>query len=214
MVVRKLRWTKLLPLLFVLPACDALGPDATGQARLFLARGSAASAAVSGSDGVAEAPLTLSAVESIIVHITGVQVLAEGNDDSAWETLEFAAGAATTVDLMQLPEEGAQALLFANGEVDVGQYANVRLLIDDSATIVLTQAVKVGNTTLPPDTYALRIPSSLQSGLKINLPSFMVEENETEDATLVFDNATAIGTVVVTGNGVLQMSPVLRAQTP
>jgi uncharacterized protein DUF4382 len=76
---------------------------------------------------------------------------------------------------------------------------------------VLKQDVSVnGGTMLPKGSYPLQIPSGQQTGLKIKTENFVMGNDSSKSVTLVFDAASSVGNVIVTGNGQFQMSPVLR----
>jgi hypothetical protein len=216
MSVRGWKFALLLPVIVVLAACDPTGPG--GEARVFLAKSVSPSAGtVQGSDFISEAgPLTLAAVDSLWVTVTGVEVVPSGADSAGgWQSLKLDSGSVSRINLLALPGEGADSTRIAIGEVQAGEYSHIRLRINDSATIVLKQDVVLpqGNT-LAKGSYPVRIPSGQQTGLKIKTTGFEVAEGSTEAVTLVFEGSSTLGNLIVTGNGVLQMSPVLRARNP
>jgi hypothetical protein len=207
-------WKSVLLLPMIVSACDLTGPGG-GQADVFLARSVSGSAAAQGSDFVTEAgPLTLAAVDSLWVTVTGIDV-AGADSAGGWQWLRLDSGSVSRINLLALPGEGADSMRIARGDLKAGKYDHIRLRIDDSSTIVLKQDVVLpqGNT-LAKGTYPVSIPSGQQTGLKIKIASFEVADGSTEAVTLVFDGASSLGNLIVTGNGVVQMSPVLRARNP
>ena len=208
-------WQLALLLPVIVAACDPTGPG-TGQARVFLAKSvSASSGTVQGSDFISETgPLTLAAVDSLWVTVTGIDV-AGADSAGGWQWLRLDSGSVSRINLLALPGEGTDSMRIAGGELEVGKYEHIRLRIDDSATIVLKQDVQLpqGNV-LAKGTYPVRIPSGQQTGLKIKVASFEIAEGSTEAVTLVFEGTSTLGTLIVTGNGVVQMSPVLRPRNP
>jgi hypothetical protein len=194
-----------------------MGPGG-GQARVFLASSVTSSPSILGSDFISEeGGLTLAAIDSLWVTITAVEAVKAGGDSAAggWQSIQLDSGSLSRINLMALPTEGADSMRLARGELKAGTYDHIRLRIADSATIVLKQDVSFGQSNMiVKGSYPVRIPSGQQTGLKIKTASFVVGEDSAKAVTLVFDGATSLGTVIVTGNGRLQMSPVLRSRTP
>ena len=210
MAVRGWKYLLLLPAVALI-GCDATGPGA-GQARVFLSRDNVSAQALEGSDFVtAEGALTMAAIDSIWVTVTSVEVVPAGNDStSGWQSLKLDSGSVSRINLMALPV--ADSTQLAQGELKEGKYGHIRLRINDSATIVLKQDVSVSGTTLPKGSYPLRIPSGQQTGLKIKTENFVMGNDSSKAVTLVFDAASSVGNVIVTGNGQFQMSPVLKSR--
>ena len=218
MAVRGWQLAALLPA-FALAACDTMGPSSSGQARVYLASSVSSSANIPGSDFIADeaGPLTLAAIDSLWVTITAVEAVKAGGDSTSggWQTIQLDSGSLSRINLMALPTEGADSMRLARGELKAGTYDHIRLRIADSATIVLKQDVAFGGgNMIAKGSYPLRIPSGQQNGLKIKTASFVVGDDSTKAVTLVFDGANSLGNVILTGNGRLQMSPVLRARNP
>ena len=216
MAVRGWRFALLLPAI-ALAACDSsMGPGG-GQARIFLASSVTSSPSTLGSDFISEGGVTLAAIDSLWVTITAVEAVKAGGDSSGggWQSIQLDSGSLSRINLMALPTEGADSMRLARGELKSGTYDHIRLRIADSATIVLKQDVSFGQDNLiAKGSYPLHIPSGQQSGLKIKTASFVVGEDSAKAVTLVFDGANSLGNIIVTGNGRLQMSPVLRSRTP
>jgi len=202
-----------LALSLSLMACDEpTGPD-RGSLSVRMSRDDAATAAAAAvaADLVQATmgPVALDAVASIDITITSIQVQREGEDEEngPWVTLDLVAPA--TVNLLALPTEGGEGLLVATDEVEPGTYAHLRLLFSD-ASITLAQDVTLGATTFTAGTaYELKIPSGEQTGIKVQLGGVEVPEGGAAEVELLFDAATSVGNVLVTGHG-LQMTPVLR----
>ena len=99
-----------------------------------------------------------------------------------------------TFDLLEL-RNGAM-VLFAQDQLDVGHYTQIRLKIADGCSVVVDGS--------PHD---LTIPSGYQSGIKINHP-FQIQEDVIYELLLDFD---AERSIIEKGNGQYQMKPVIRA---
>ncbi len=214
-MVRSTARRTALALTLSLMACDeALGPgQGQGSLSVRLSRddGATAAAALVAANLVEATmgPLPLEAVASIDVTITAVQVQREGEDEETgpWVTLDLVAPA--TVDLLALPTDGGEGLLVATDEVDVGSYGHLRLLFSD-ASITLAEDVTLAGTTFTAGTaYELTIPSGAQTGIKVQLGGIEVPDGGAAEVELLFDAATSVGNVLVTGNGI-QMTPVLH----
>lgn len=206
---------RLLTLALFLPlaACDdALGPDQGSlSVRMSSDDAAAAAAAMVAADLVQATmgPVALEAVASIDVTITAIQVQREGEDEEngPWVTLDLVAPA--TVNLLALPTDAGEGLLVATDQVDAGTYAHLRLLFSD-ASITLNQDVTLGAITFTAGTaYELTIPSGAQTGIKVQLGGIEVPDGGAAEVELLFDAATSVGNVLVTGSG-LQMTPVMH----
>jgi hypothetical protein len=216
--VKNLRYA--LPTVIALVACDS-GADINtgGAARVFLAGSLTASSAqiASNSDEVlTEAgPVGLAMVDSINVVITAVQALVVGGDSvSGFRTIKLSGEGGKRINLLALPSEAQDSITIARGDLPAGTYDHIRLQVADSgATITLKEDVSMGGSIrLTKGTHPLTLPSALQSGLKIKTARFTVSQDSAATIKLVFDGASSVGNVQITGNGVAQMSPVLRAR--
>jgi hypothetical protein len=85
----------------------------------------------------------------------------------------------------------------ADAELPVGSYDKIRLILG-AGNLVVIDGVE----------YELRVPSGMQSGLKIN-HDFEITEDEFYMATMDFDASRSIH---ITGHGTYMMRPVLRVQ--
>ena len=218
----KLSKTGLLAVVALAAACDSsTGPDG-GDATIFMARTSATASAELGSNSTADyvnsaGPITLAMVDSVMVRVTAVEVARAGADTasgSAWTRLALEGEGGKRINLLALPREGTDSVKIARGDLAAGTYNHIRLIVDDSdARITLNQDVVAGVTSrITKGSYALRLPSAAQSGLKLQTGSFTVSEDVSAGVTLVFDAASSIGNISVTGNGQFTMSPVLRSR--
>lgn len=207
----------ILALGFAAAACDgsATGPEGNGLVTVTMAEGAGSAAATSAASSAfgleaAEGNVPMEEIGSINVTITGVEVLRTGGDaegsDAGWVSVAVEGGS-VTVDLLALSEDG---VALAEGELEPGDYRNVRLFFSD-AEIVLEGEVSLGAQTFEPGTYELFIPSGDQTGIKVPTETFTVAE-EGATVTVLSDTEASVRTVNVTGNGFL-MTPVLTAET-
>lgn len=203
-----------------------------GEATVVLSRaGSSASfseALAGASQDIASAMgnVPLSAVESIDVAVTRVDVLLiEGADSAAadttaadstseggksrWYSLDLAE--ASAIDLISLATDTTGGIALASGELPAGKYGNVRLFFS-GATITFKEAVRVGNATYEAGVaHDLFIPSGSQTGIKIPQARFEVGSGEAETVNVLFDASASVRNIVARGpNGIL-MTPVLGA---
>lgn len=122
-----------------------------------------------------------------------------------------------TVDLTDLPT-GDSGLTVAVGDLEAGEYQNVRLRFTD-AELVISDTVTLGGggkgkgnggETFPPGTYDLFIPSGDQTGIKVPTAGFTLDEDTGGTVTLFADAGASIQNIEITGRGFL-MTPVLTA---
>jgi hypothetical protein len=128
--------------------------------------------------------------DAVNIVITGVSVRRTEGGTESWEDLSLQAG---TFDLLQL-QNGVLTTL-ALGDVPVGHYDQIRLIIGEGSNVVVDGV-----------SYPLTIPSGTQSGLKL-IGSFDVVEGENRDLVLDFDAAKSIHR---TGNGKYMLHPTVR----
>lgn len=201
--------------LLVLPlaACDdaptALSPSEAGTTSVQLMPSSdVAGASLMGLfrlEGASAGNVSLEQVSSIDVTLQSVEALSLEEDGATWVSLDVEEQA---LNLLDLPEDGIEV---ARGELEAGDYCNVRFFVGD-ATITFSEDVSLGGPadgmTFEADTpHDLFIPSAEQSGIKAPTARFTVDE-EQENVTIAFDAGESVQTVNLTGNGVL-MTPVL-----
>jgi hypothetical protein len=205
-------------------ACgDGLGVRATGDVAVSFQRQGVSSPTIIGPsvDLLAEgeagtlAVLSPDTVASLTVTVTGIQFLPQGDDEEGAQWVSLALETPVELDLMALPTEDESPLVIAAGELAVGTYAMVRFFVTNP-TIVLKGSVSIGAAVtieggVP---YAVTIPSAAQTGIKTDL-SFTVSETDgvVADVGVLFDATTSLGNVILTGNGQVMMSPVLKPRT-
>jgi hypothetical protein len=153
-------------------------------------------------------------VESLKIYVSNIQFLPQGRDEAengSWVT--FGLGSSVELDLMTLPTEGESPLVIASGEVDAGDYANVRLFTD-SAFIRFTEAVSLGAAEdfIAGEDYPVEIPSNDQTGIKTDA-TFTVEadaDGNLNAVNLLFSTASTFQNVSATGNGSVMLTPVIN----
>jgi len=199
-------------------ACGDSGPElAPSQTRISIADDISAQrvaptfyASVNGLQFVVD-PAT---VERLDLTVTEVAYLLEGdeeNTESAWQTLEVDN---LTIDLMGLPAESEGSVVIGAGEVPVGNYSKVRLLVS-GGTIVFNTDVSLGGTDfVAGEEYDVTVPSGAESGVKSDVSFDVIAgaEGAENSAELVFEPGTTFLNVTVTGNGEVILNPVLRAK--
>lgn len=198
-----------------LAACDdgPTGP-ASGSTSIQLtagAVGSSASLISFSQHGEAGGNLSLDMVSSIDVTLERVEALKlEEDAEARWVQLDVEDE--PSLDLLALPEDGGVEV--ARGELEAGDYCNVRFFVAD-ATITFSEDVTQGGgptaTTFEADTpHDLFIPSSEQTGVKVPTARFSVD-GEQETVSIAFDAGESVQTVNLTATGPL-MTPVLTAE--
>ena len=130
--------------------------------------------------------------EAVYVDIQGVEINTE-SDDSGWKQLEVNKGIYNLLDFTN----GMDTLL-ATAVLPVGTISQIRLKLGEDNTVVIDGITKDATT-----------PSAQQSGLKLNVHAELLE-GITYKLWLDFDAARSI---VETGNGKLNLKPVIRTYT-
>lgn len=212
-------------------AGDAMGPESTsGQFTVQLKQQSADASAseISASvtqTGIRFARISMDAVEAVNVTLDEVEVqrVQSSGGDGPWVSLNLTSGSDTagadtvTVDLTDLPT-GDSGLTVAVGDLEAGEYRNVRLRFTD-AELVTSDTVTLGGggqgkgnggRTFPPGTYELFIPSGEQTGIKVPTAGFTIDEDTGGTVTLFADAGASIQNIEITGRGFL-MTPVLTS---
>lgn len=131
--------------------------------------------------------------EQVNIDLQSVQVHADDNDDeSGWITLDANPG---IYDLLELTD-GVETVI-ADGDYPAGRISQIRLILGDNNTVVVDG-----------ETFDLDVPSSSQSGLKLNLHEELTD-GITYSVLLDFDAAKS---VVHAGNsGKYILKPVIKA---
>lgn len=198
--------TLLLPV--ALAGCDdddtdPVGPDDPTFA-LALQEASSSAALTTAENRVGppnRAVIGLEMVESIILPVGEVQAQQAGGGWVDVGSLESA------INLLNLPAEGVVVL---ESNLPEGSYTGLRLFLDDQPTITLSGDVTVGRTTFEEGTHPLAIPSSEQSGVKLNAAFEVDDDGQT--LTILHDSEGSVSRVTATGNGMLKISPVLTVR--
>ncbi len=114
----------------------------------------------------------------------------ESDSNSGWYTISEDT---TYVDLLTLTD--GQSVVLADSTLAAGTYTQVRLILGGRNTVMVDSVL-----------FDLEIPSSMNTGLKLNHP-FTITAGAVHEATLDFD---ADRSVHMTGNGRYKMKPVIR----
>lgn len=196
-----------------LAACDEGPTGISGTTSVQLTSGSsAASASLISFSQHGEAGggnVSLDMVSSIDVTLISVEALRlQADGEAQWAALEVDE---QELNLLDLPEGGVEV---ARGELEAGDYCNVRFFVGD-ATITFNEDATLGGgpsaTTFEADEpHDLFIPSAGNTGIKVPTARFSVDD-EQENVTVAFEAGESVQTVNVTGAGVL-MTPVLTAE--
>jgi hypothetical protein len=127
------------------------------------------------------------------------------NEEGYWETLKewpvekWPVG--LPVDLIKLEDV---SILLASLDLEPNKYTQLRLFLNGEASLVLEAEEGLdGSTTV---TEPLEIPSSANTGIKLNHP-FEIMEGKITKLTIDFD---AEKSVIKTGNGKYKMKPVIH----
>lgn len=197
-----------------LAACDEGPTGISGTTSVQLTSGSSdASASLISFSQHGEAGggnVSLDMVSSIDVTLVSVEALRLQEDGEAeWRALEVDD---QELNLLDLPENGGVEV--ARGELEAGDYCNVRFFVGD-ATITFSEDATLGGgqdvTTFEADEpHDLFIPSAENTGIKVPTARFSVDDDQ-ETVTIAFEAGESVQTVNVTGAGVL-MTPVLTAE--
>jgi hypothetical protein len=204
----------------MMAACSDSGTtnvSTNGQANVFMTSTAGSSGTLASEQpaySTEQDRISSSAIDSIMVTVTSVQLLQAGKDtasDASWTTLALTNSGGVRINLLRLATD---SIPVAQGSLAAGTYTNLRLNYDTAtARITLKQAQVVGNAIFTAATsYPLKISSGAQTGIKIPV-SVVVPAGGTGVITVVFDANTSLGTVVATGAGRLQMSSAFTART-
>ncbi len=125
--------------------------------------------------------------DAVNIVVKEVQV---NSDAHGWMTIN---DSLRTFNLLSLTN-GASVLL-GDAILDAGHYTQIRLILDEGSNVVVAGV-----------TYPLRIPSGLQTGIKL-VHEFTLQADYTYELILDFD---ANRSIMRLGNGTYQMKPVIR----
>lgn len=170
--------------------------------------------------------IDLTNVICLKVEITGVHLLPAVQDpntpdDAAWVRL---AVEPQLVDLANLPQVGADppddpVVIVFDPAVPAVDYRKLRLITGEANEIFFRQPFTVGpylytasdESCIAEDGHSVEVPSGPQSGLKTDV-EISVADADPQSVDLLFDDATSIRNAVATGNGRINLTPVLRTR--
>ncbi len=131
--------------------------------------------------------------ESVFIDLQKVMVHYEGRQESKWVELNSKPG---IYDLLTL-RNNVSVVIADDEHVPIGKISQIRLVLG------MNNSVVVEGTT-----FALKIPSSEESGLKINVHE-TIRRNDPILITLDFDAAASVNQ---NGNGEYIMKPVIKVK--
>lgn len=190
---------------------------ATSAVRVALRRAAApdlgaSSAVPTALEAESAALIDLENVLALTVLVVRVEVLPVGTDEDTqggWVSLDLAE--AVPLDFLALPFEGESPLVIAAGELAAGDYAMLRLFVQE-ATIVFDQPFTVGMVTYEGE-HPVVIPSGDETGIKTDVAFTVATTGDGEplDVGILFDAEATIQAADATGDGTVILAPVLRA---
>jgi hypothetical protein len=130
---------------------------------------------------------------AVNVDVIGVQVHYES---TGWITLPVNAG---VYDLLEL-QNNVTTVLASNAQLPIGKISQIRLILGSNNSLI----------TIQPDTFALKVPSGEESGLKINLHE-TIQPHTTMEIVLDFDAKSSV--VVDAGSGNYILKPVIKVKS-
>lgn len=223
-----------LPLLAACEGDSAVGPGASGNYHIDLARTGAASGSAQPSvsaeeAGIRAARLSQESVEAVRISLEAVEVYRLNSDttgsdttqseDARWIRVEVvsdsassdsAGGSSLVLDLTELPTDSS-GIEVAAGDLEAGTYHGLRLRFS-GAELVLADSARLGGgeggETYGPGTYDLFVPSGVQTGIKLPSVRFTMTSDGSETTTVLADTEASIQNINITGRGFL-MTPVL-----
>ena len=212
----------LLPLTFALVAAcngDATEPTARGGLEVRLSQlgplpamlATATPGETTHEGGPTFDAVVRSQVERVDVRVTAIHVLRTGageDDEAAWVRLPVQP--ALPLNLMTLPLVAEDAVVLPRGDLPLGDYQNLRLIVED-ATITFASPVTVGpRTWTAGEAHPLRIPGPQATRIFVPTARFSIVDDDATVIDLVLNPGTSVQTIAATPNFVL-MSPVLTA---
>ncbi len=151
--------------------------------------------------GVTDAPVD--GASSVVVQFTGVEIQPASGERKIYTYKDDAGNPAPkTLDLLDL-QNGLRDLLLDGEQLPAGQYNWIRLLVTAKADGVYDSYITINDNQ-----YELSIPSGDESGLKLNRP-FTVLEDQTTDLTIDFDLRKSVH-LPMNGDSVYVLRPTLR----
>jgi hypothetical protein len=219
MTMRHLFMVSAIAATVVACSADSTGPRAgTGGLQLRVTQTASSAATLIAAASLEDAPMPAvvrGQVTSVEVTLTAVHALRMGaneDDESAWVRIPISP--AQTIDLLNLPTTSDAPLLLPRGDLPIGAYRNLRLIVEN-ATVTFGETVTVGPRTWAANTpHPVRIPGPSETRLKVPTARFDVGEangnGELIFIDLVFDPSTSVRQITATPNFLL-MAPVLQA---
>lgn len=131
--------------------------------------------------------------QSVFIDLQKVMVHYEGRPEDKWLELKSNPG---IYDLLTL-RNNVNVIISSDEKIPLGKISQIRLVLGKNNSLV------TGGIT-----YGLEIPSSNESGLKINVHE-TIKRNDNLIVTLDFD---ADASVILTGNGEYKMKPVIKVK--
>jgi len=219
MMIRQLLMVSALAVTVVACSDDSTGPrSGTGSLQLRMSQQAGAASSVldaSTLDGAPVPAVVRNQVSALEVTLTAVHALRLGaneDEESGWVQIPIVPS--QTIDLLDLPTSADNPMVLPRGELQAGEYRNIRLIVEN-ATITFGTPVTVGPRTWAADMpHPLRIPGPSETRLKIPTARFEVGASSDDDdltfIDLVFNPGTSVQTIAATPNFIL-MAPVLLA---
>jgi hypothetical protein len=171
----------------LLPACGGSGSSSSPSSTLNVS--------------LADAPTSLSGVQSVFITVTGVEV-----QPTNGSPLTFNLSSPLSVDLLTL-QQGNFAPLVNGASVPAGSYDWLRLILDTSAGKDYVLYCSSGAPCTTPTQIALNIPSGAETGLKI-VRGFTMPANGAIHLVVDFNVNGSI--VPLPNSKSWQLKPVLR----
>lgn len=110
--------------------------------------------------------------DAVVVQFTSVTLKSDGNEDEV-----FTFDPPKTIDLLSLQGLVSQPLI-EDEEIPAGSYTQIRLGVNAEFDSEMDSYITIAGTD-----YELRVPSGSQSGLKLNIP-FTIENEDNPDSDL------------------------------
>jgi hypothetical protein len=139
--------------------------------------------------------------KEVYINISKIEghIASDGEEEEGyWEILKEWSGG-LPVDLIELEDV---SMLLASLELEPNKYTQLRIFLNGDASLVLEGEEGLDGLT---ETIPLEIPSSANTGIKLNRP-FEIVEGMITKLTIDFD---AEKSVIKTGNGKYKMKPVI-----
>lgn len=207
---------------------ESTGVRSTGAVQVTIQRTPSATAQIStpllsvSAGELAAARIDLDNVQCLIVEITGVHLLPavqdpNSEDEGAWVRLAMDP---VPLDVKNLPQMGDDPFpIVFDPAVPAGDYRKLRLITGELNEIFFIESFSVGphlyeagDESCPPgEGHPVDVPSGSQSGLKTDV-EITVDDTDPQTVELLFDDATSIRNAVATGNGRINLTPVLRTR--